>query len=88
MLQNNQKLLSAVSALLPVLSSTQSVPVKELLAALEKSEKQNARMREAIAFATAPDMWIQREDDVYEYRYRDWYVDVLSQALEVSDEEH
>lgn len=43
---------------------------------------ENARMREAIAFATAPDMWQEQHDGMLDYRYVDWYVDVLNAALE------
>lgn len=41
----------------------------------------NAKLREAIKFAIAPDMWIERENDIFEYRYVEWYVDVLKDAL-------
>lgn len=43
---------------------------------------ENARMREAIEFATAPDMWQEQHDGMLDYRYVDWYVDVLNAALE------
>lgn len=48
--------------------------------------QENTRMREAIEFATAPDMWVEREDDLLEYRYREWYVNVLRKALETDSE--
>lgn len=43
---------------------------------------ENARMREAIEFATAPDMWQEQHDGMLDYRYVDWYVDVLNAAVE------
>lgn len=43
---------------------------------------ENAEMREAIAFATAPDMWIEQHDGMLDYRYSEWYVDVLNAAIE------
>ncbi len=56
-----------------------------VLAASETIQKlvaENARMREAIEFATAPDMWQEQHDGMLDYRYVDWYVDVLNAALE------
>lgn len=49
---------------------------------------ENTKMRNAIEFATAPDMWIEQHDGMLEYRYVDWYVDVLNEAKEtpVTDE--
>ena len=43
---------------------------------------ENTKMRNAIEFATAPDMWIEQHDGMLEYRYVDWYVDVLNEAKE------
>lgn len=43
---------------------------------------ENATMREAIEFATAPDMWIEQHDGMLDYRYSEWYVDVLNAAIE------
>ena len=42
---------------------------------------ENKAMREAIAFATAPDMWIEQHDGMLDYRYSEWYVDVLNAAI-------
>lgn len=49
---------------------------------------ENTKMRNAIEFATAPDMWIEQHDGMLKYRYVDWYVDVLNEAKEtpVTDE--
>lgn len=50
------------------------ITIEQLMAA-------NAKLREAIEFAIAPDMWVERERDIFEYRYVEWYVDVLKSAL-------
>ncbi|EBD5958379.1 hypothetical protein C4W93_07445 [Salmonella enterica] len=43
---------------------------------------ENARMKKAAEFATADDMWIEQADGMLDYRYVDWYVDVLKSAME------
>lgn len=43
---------------------------------------ENAEMRKAIDFATAEDMWIEQHDGMLDYRYQEWYVDVLNAATE------
>ncbi|HEM7577686.1 TPA: hypothetical protein U2J86_004722 [Serratia marcescens] len=43
---------------------------------------ENAAMRHAITFATAPDMWIDKGYNHFEYRYQEWYVDVLNAAAD------
>lgn len=48
---------------------------------------ENARMREAIEFATAPDMWQEQHDGMLEYRYSEWYVDVLNAAIDPQTEQ-
>ncbi|NMP26877.1 hypothetical protein GW590_08370 [Rahnella sp. SAP-1] len=49
---------------------------------IEKLLIENARMRNAIQFATAPDMWQEQADGMLDYRYSEWYVDVLNASLE------
>ena len=39
-------------------------------------------LKTAAEFATAPDMWIEQADGMLDYRYCDWYVDVLKAAME------
>ncbi|ARZ01794.1 hypothetical protein AXW38_12135 [Yersinia ruckeri] len=41
----------------------------------------NVVLKSAIEFATAPDMW-EEHGDLLEYKYLDWYVDVLNKALD------
>jgi hypothetical protein len=49
----------------------------------EQLKARVAELEDAIEFATAPDMWVETGDNnVYEYKYFDWYVNVLSEALE------
>ncbi|WP_447908173.1 hypothetical protein [Serratia fonticola] len=44
--------------------------------------KENQAMRKAIAFAAAPEIWIQRETDIFQYCNKVWYADVLKSAIE------
>ncbi|MEN3257498.1 hypothetical protein AAH678_16760 [Sodalis endosymbiont of Spalangia cameroni] len=46
---------------------------------------ENLAMREAIEFATAPDMWEEQHDGALNYRYCEWYVDVLNAAIKQPD---
>ncbi|KAJ95773.1 hypothetical protein [Raoultella planticola] len=39
-------------------------------------------MKQAAEFATASDMWIEQADGMLDYRYHEWYVDVLKTAME------
>lgn len=39
-------------------------------------------LKKAAEFATAPDMWIEQADGMLDYRYFEWYVDVLKAAME------
>ncbi|MER1433104.1 hypothetical protein [Enterobacter hormaechei] len=41
-----------------------------------------AGLKQAAEFATADDMWIEQTDGMLDYRYVDWYVDVLKAAME------
>lgn len=43
---------------------------------------ENVALKEAAEFATAPDMWIEQADGMLDYRYCDWYVDVLKAVME------
>ena len=43
---------------------------------------ENAALKKAAEFATAPDMWIEQADGMLDYRYCEWYVDVLKAAME------
>ena len=57
---------------------------ERILEALDTLVESNRRMEEAIEFACASDLWEERPDlggEVYEYKYLEWYVDVLQDAL-------
>ena len=43
---------------------------------------EHAALKKAADFATAPDMWIEQADGMLDYRYCEWYVDVLKAAME------
>ncbi|MDT9381201.1 hypothetical protein RPW61_22700 [Citrobacter freundii] len=45
---------------------------------------ENAGLKAAAEFATAEDMWIEQADGMLDYRYVDWYVDVLKAAMEAT----
>lgn len=49
---------------------------------LEKMAAENAGLKRAAEFATAPDMWVEQPDGMLDYLYVDWYVDVLKSAME------
>ena len=42
---------------------------------------ENAALKKAAEFSTAPDMWIEQADGMLDYRYCEWYVDVLKSAM-------
>lgn len=43
---------------------------------------ENVGLKQAAEFATASDMWIEQADGMLDYRYHEWYVDVLKTAME------
>ncbi|MFR0631198.1 hypothetical protein [Citrobacter freundii] len=43
---------------------------------------ENSALKKAAEFATTPDMWIEQADGMLDYRYCEWYVDVLKAAME------
>lgn len=43
---------------------------------------ENEGLKTAAEFATADDMWIEQSGGMLDYRYVDWYVDVLKAAME------
>lgn len=48
----------------------------------QKITRENKAMREAINFAISPCLWVQREDDIYQYRGGVWYAEVLKRSLD------
>lgn len=45
---------------------------------------ENVGLKQAAEFATASDMWIEQADGMLDYRYHEWYVDVLKTAMETT----
>ncbi|ENF6041365.1 hypothetical protein ABRV10_003400 [Citrobacter amalonaticus] len=58
------------------------ITMQNLEAKCEKLAAENAGLKQAAEFATAGDMWIEQADGMLDYRYVDWYVDVLKAAME------
>ncbi|WP_200179147.1 dATP/dGTP pyrophosphohydrolase domain-containing protein [Ectothiorhodospira mobilis] len=61
---------------------------ERILEALDTLMESNRRMEEAIDFACAPDMWEEcpgQAGEVYEYKYLEWYGDVLQESLTPHD---
>lgn len=56
--------------------------VEKLRAERDQLAAENVGLKAAAEFATAPDMWIEQADGMLDYRYCDWYVDVLKAAME------
>lgn len=60
----------------------------QLLEALEKNEQLNASMAEAIGWATSPERWVQREENIWQWREspRGEFWQVLKAALPTASE--
>lgn len=79
--------LQAVNELIASLESAGELSIKEtkvkaLAKAYQQLAAENVGLKSAAEFATAPDMWIEQADGMLDYRYCDWYVDVLKAAME------
>lgn len=55
---------------------------EELETRLATVVAENAGLKAAAEFATAEDMWIEQHDGMLDYRYSEWYVDVMKSAME------
>ncbi|MDI3361177.1 hypothetical protein QQF21_17680 [Lelliottia sp. V89_10] len=58
------------------------ITIENLERKMEKLAAENAALKAAAEFATAPDMWVEQADGMLDYRYVEWYVDVLKAAME------
>lgn len=81
--------LQAVNELIASLESAGELSIKErkyleLAREFKQLAAENVGLKSAAEFATAPDMWIEQADGMLDYRYCDWYVDVLKAAMETS----
>lgn len=79
--------LQAVNELIASLESAGELSIKErkyleLAKAYLDVAAENVALKQAAEFATASDMWIEQADGMLDYRYHDWYVDVLKAAME------
>lgn len=79
--------LQAVNELIQSLESAGELSIREqkflkLAKAFKQLAAENVALKQAAEFATAPDMWIEQADGMLDYRYCDWYVDVLKAAME------
>lgn len=79
--------LQAVNELIASLESAGELSIREqkflkLAKAFKQLAAENVALKQAAEFATAPDMWIEQADGMLDYRYHEWYVDVLIAAME------
>ncbi|HHS9576414.1 TPA: hypothetical protein ACTXEN_000432 [Raoultella planticola] len=79
--------LQAVNELIQSLESAGELSIKEtkvlaLAKAYQQLAAENVGLKQAAEFATASDMWIEQADGMLDYRYHEWYVDVLKTAME------
>ncbi|SPZ32138.1 Uncharacterised protein [Raoultella planticola] len=79
--------LQAVNELITSLESAGELSIKErkyldLAKAYQQLAAENVALKQAAEFATASDMWIEQADGMLDYRYHEWYVDVLKTAME------
>ncbi len=65
-----------------VRSTDQAVQLANAESKCRELAAENVVLKKAAEFATAPDMWIEQADGMLDYRYVDWYVDVLKAAME------
>lgn len=79
--------IETVNEIIQSLESAGELSIKErkyleLAKAYQQLAAENVGLKAAAEFATAPDMWIEQADGMLDYRYCDWYVDVLKAAME------
>ncbi|HFP2077506.1 TPA: hypothetical protein ACHJO6_003998 [Klebsiella pneumoniae] len=79
--------IETVNELIQSLESAGELSIKErkyleLAKAYVQLAAENVALKQAAEFATASDMWIEQADGMLDYRYHEWYVDVLKTAME------
>ncbi|HDG8080345.1 hypothetical protein [Klebsiella africana] len=79
--------LQAVNELIASLENAGELSIREqkflkLAKAFKQLAAENVALKQAVEFATAPDMWVEQADGMLDYRYHEWYVDVLKAAME------
>lgn len=79
--------IETVNEIIASLESAGELSIKErkyleLAKAYVQLAAENVALKQAAEFATASDMWIEQADGMLDYRYHEWYVDVLKTAME------
>ncbi|WP_373626865.1 hypothetical protein [Klebsiella variicola] len=79
--------IETVNELIATLESAGELSIREqkflkLAKAHVQLAAENVALKQAAEFATAPDMWVEQADGMLDYRYHEWYVDVLKAAME------
>ncbi|SXB87976.1 hypothetical protein [Klebsiella pneumoniae] len=79
--------IETVNELIASLESAGELSIREqkflkLAKAFKQLAAENVALKQAAEFATASDMWIEQADGMLDYRYHEWYVDVLKAAME------
>lgn len=79
--------IETVNELIQSLESAGELSIREqkflkLAKAYVQLAAENVALKQAAEFATASDMWIEQADGMLDYRYHEWYVDVLKTAME------
>lgn len=74
-----------ISQITKVMGTSNTLSISEQVSALNQQvvslTVENAGLKSAIEFATAPDMWVEDADGMYDYKYCEWYGDVLKEAM-------
>ncbi|MCF6688968.1 hypothetical protein [Raoultella terrigena] len=73
---------ASVAAEIRNLRSLRDTALTALRDQVKQLTAENVGLKQAAEFATAPDMWVEQADGMLDYRYHEWYVDVLKAAME------
>lgn len=89
-MQRKSQLNQYAQKLAELLPAWQAETVLQLLEALEKSEQLNADLSEAISWSVSPERWIQREENIWQWREspRGDFWQVLTAALPIAEKNH
>lgn len=73
---------ASVASEIRALQALRDTAMQALKSQVEQLAAENVVLKQAAEFATASDMWIEQADGMLDYRYHEWYVDVLKTAME------
>ena len=73
---------ASVASEIRALQVLRDTRIQALNSQVEQLAAENVALKQAAEFATASDMWIEQADGMLDYRYHEWYVDVLKTAME------